>query len=380
MAHGQTLQQLLQLRNPLQLYLKVRDPDTTPTTGSGSETTSATPVKPRGKAPAPSRSSLQVPTQSPPDPYSYGVKTLYLKGERLHDFHRIFDTSRHEDTRTAWHTMRYLAESALIDQQVVLIAYGQSGSGKTATLYEGHKTGPEKIPSFLDYIGELLFKEHGEQKWSIHATWIEVYGKVMYNLAHPRDKQHPARKKAANSNTSSDEVEYNRGGAKPLDPGVFPYSSLNDYILYKNTRASLAPTTLNSADELSKFRKHCLARRHIDGGDANGTSSRGNAVLTLRLFCDGAPRGAIALVDLFGAEEQKAGDVKQKNERGPATNDIETLGKHLQNLSQHKVSPIPPPTIRQSKLLGLLAGILQGDKVMPADGRGARPLDPGSGA
>ncbi|XP_077284900.1 kinesin-like protein 64D [Arctopsyche grandis] len=239
----------------------------------------------------------------------------------------------------------YIQTASPIIEQVLkgyngtILAYGQTGTGKTYTM-AGISSAPELkgiIPNSFAHIFGHIAKATGDEKFLVRVTYLEIYNEEVRDLL--GSKAH---------NKQSLEVK-----ERP-DIGVF-VKDLTGYVVH-------------NADELDKVMQLGNKNRAIGATAMNTESSRSHAIFSITVESstlgeDGAQHvkmGKLHLVDLAGSERQSkthATGVRLK-EATKINQSLSVLGNVISALVDGKSTHIP---YRNSKLTRLLQDSLGGN-------------------
>ncbi|KAK2576842.1 hypothetical protein KPH14_005475 [Odynerus spinipes] len=268
---------------------------------------------------------------------------------KVFSFDAVFDTdSTQVDIYNE--TARPIVDKVLQGYNGTILAYGQTGTGKTYTM-SGAKTPPQLrgiIPNTFAHIFGHIAKADENQKFLVRATYLEIYNEEVRDLL-------------GKDQTTRLEVK-----ERP-DIGVF-VKDLSGYVV-------------NNADDLDRIMSLGNKNRVVGATAMNVSSSRSHAIFTItvessQLGEDGEQHvkmGKLHLVDLAGSERQsktKASGVRLR-EATKINLSLSTLGNVISALVDGQSSHVP---YRNSKLTRLLQDSLGGNSktlmcanVSPAD-------------
>ncbi|KAL1138706.1 hypothetical protein AAG570_008768, partial [Ranatra chinensis] len=234
-------------------------------------------------------------------------------------------------------TARPIVEKVLAGYNGTILAYGQTGTGKTFTM-EGVNTEPELrgiIPNSFAHIFGQIAKANEETKFLVRVSYYEIYNEEIRDLL------------GKNSNVKLEVKE------RP-DVGVF-IKDLSTYIV-------------NNADDMDKIMTMGNKNRIVGATAMNAESSRSHAIFSITvetsvLGLDNQQHvkmGRLHLVDLAGSERQsKTGSVGQRLKEATKINlSLSTLGNVISALVDGKCTHIP---YRNSKLTRILQDSLGGN-------------------
>ncbi|XP_015190874.1 PREDICTED: kinesin-like protein KIF3A [Polistes dominula] len=268
---------------------------------------------------------------------------------KVFSFDAVFDTdSTQVDIYNE--TARPIVDKVLQGYNGTILAYGQTGTGKTYTM-SGAKTPPQLrgvIPNTFAHIFGHIAKADENQKFLVRATYLEIYNEEVRDLL-------------GKDQTTRLEVK-----ERP-DIGVF-VKDLSGYVV-------------NNADDLDRIMSLGNKNRIVGATAMNVSSSRSHAIFTItvessQLGEDGEQHvkmGKLHLVDLAGSERQsktKTSGVRLR-EATKINLSLSTLGNVISALVDGQSSHVP---YRNSKLTRLLQDSLGGNSktlmcanVSPAD-------------
>ncbi|CAG9463534.1 unnamed protein product [Pedinophyceae sp. YPF-701] len=238
---------------------------------------------------------------------------------------------------------RRLTEECLRGQDPCCFAYGQSGSGKTYTMYGNLASTrdqglvPRCVTEVLEAVGVMKDSGHAV---TITANFVEIYQDHLRDLGNATNFSDllgiPLRK------ARQKELSFKQG--MPGDP-LFDYARQSLDIIEdpqtKNTYVKgLFDVEVNSlADAMHAVRcGHALRETHMTAN--NETSSRSHTVFILKVrmeLAQGAARtGTISLIDLAGTERVKKSQSsgQRLKEATHINQSLSALGKIILNLSE----------------------------------------------
>jgi hypothetical protein len=108
-------------------------------------------------------------------------------------FDRVFDVNSTQEE--VFNEMgREAIESVMKGYNSTVFAYGQSGSGKTHTMYGSDINDPELkglVPRIVDYIFDYIDEEKNKNiKFEIKFSLLEIYKEKLYDLLNPGFRDH----------------------------------------------------------------------------------------------------------------------------------------------------------------------------------------------
>ena len=247
-------------------------------------------------------------------------------------------------------TARPIVEKVLEGYNGTILAYGQTGTGKTYTM-SGYPESPQTkgiIPNAFAHIFGHIAKAKENQKFLVRVSYMEIYNEEVRDLL-------------GKDVTKSLEVK-----ERP-DIGVF-VKDLSGYVVH-------------NADDLENIMKLGNKNRVVGATKMNSESSRSHAIFSITVerseLGEGGQQhvrmGKLQLVDLAGSERQsKTQATGQRLKEATKINlSLSVLGNVISALVDGKSSHIP---YRNSKLTRLLQDSLGGNSktvmcatISPAD-------------
>ncbi|KNC29107.1 hypothetical protein FF38_14528 [Lucilia cuprina] len=247
-------------------------------------------------------------------------------------------------------TARPIVEKVLEGYNGTILAYGQTGTGKTYTM-SGNPESPQTkgiIPNAFAHIFGHIAKAKENQKFLVRVSYMEIYNEEVRDLL-------------GKDVTKSLEVK-----ERP-DIGVF-VKDLSGYVVH-------------NADDLENIMKLGNKNRVVGATKMNSESSRSHAIFSITVerseLAEGGQQhvrmGKLQLVDLAGSERQsKTQATGQRLKEATKINlSLSVLGNVISALVDGKSSHIP---YRNSKLTRLLQDSLGGNSktvmcatISPAD-------------
>jgi kinesin family protein C1 len=257
------------------------------------------------------------------------VQSTGTRKQTKHDFSfdQVFDPNTLQED--IFEMVSPLIQSALDGYNICIFAYGQTGSGKTFTM-DGHDEKLGIIPRTV----KLLFDSTKNAeilgwKYTIKASFLEIYNEVLYDLL---------------SNDNKD-IEIRMANAK------------NKTEIYVSNLTEIEVTTSARLHELMAIARSNRATASTAG---NERSSRSHAVTRLEITGQHASKpevlvGMINLVDLAGSESPKT------STRMDETKNINRSLSELSNVILALVQRNEHVPYRNSKLTHLLMPSLGGN-------------------
>lgn len=182
-----------------------------------------------------------------------------------------------------------LLDHATKGYNVSLFTYGQSGSGKTYTIYGSDSKNPGIVYRAISYLASL--KE--VKITSIQLSMIEIYNEVVYDLDF----------EATDSQTST--------SSKAARKGRYAANSALESNTDNRLEGFFFRPVENWNNLQQRVERNC-SRRTVDETNLNRTSTRAHTVLALRLTINNGKRDLtpeIHFVDLCGSEDLKKSQV-----------------------------------------------------------------------
>lgn len=236
------------------------------------------------------------------------------------------------------HTARPIVEKLFDGYNGTVLAYGQTGTGKTYTMTGNkEKDAGGVIPNTFSHIFSYIAKARQELTFLIHVTYLEIYNETVRDLLSKKPQQG---------------LEVREHSSY----GVF-VQDLSGYVVH-------------TPEELENLIKIGEKNRAVGATDINAASSRSHTIFTITLesskrsVAGGEPakatRGKLQLVDLAGSERQSkthATGVRFR-EASKINQSLSVLGNVISALVDGKTSHVP---YRNSKLTRLLQDSLGGN-------------------
>merc|ERR1719387_1951125 len=267
------------------------------------------------------RARPQSSSASSPCTYSLSGRTVSLPKEGfVGTYDQIFGpTATNAEVYSG--TAAPLVKAALAGNNVTVLAYGVTSSGKTHTM-----VGPELdgvIPRFAADLFAAIREAGGEAV--VHATFLEVYNRQLFDLLRVRGEPLKLR------------------GTQPV------------YVEGLSSRA------VHDAGAVVQLLDQGRQAQHTRGTELNQRSSRSHTIFTLDVEFrnkTGARRAKIALVDLAGSENVKLSQVEGEGlrEASEINTALTALGNVIAALHRRQ-SHVP---YRDSKITHLLQDSLGG--------------------
>ncbi|XP_069681016.1 kinesin-like protein KIF3A isoform X2 [Periplaneta americana] len=251
-------------------------------------------------------------------------------------FDVVFDTdSRQMDVYNE--TARPIVDKVLLGYNGTILAYGQTGTGKTFTM-QGDCMAPELkgiIPNSFAHIFGSIAKAAERKKFLVRVSHIEIYNEEIRDLL------------------GKDQTAHLEVKERP-DIGVY-IRDLSGYVV-------------NNADDMERIMTLGNKNRVVGATAMNAQSSRSHAIFTITVENSDTDdegkqhikMGKLHLVDLAGSERQsKTGATGVRLKEATKINQsLSTLGNVISALVDGKSTHIP---YRNSKLTRLLQDSLGGN-------------------
>lgn len=267
--------------------------------------------------------ALRNPRASPGEPdKTFTFDAVYDAGSKQND---LYDE-----------TVRPLVDSVLRGFNGTVLAYGQTGTGKTYTM-QGDWTDPERrgiVPASFAHIFTHISRSQNQQ-YLVRASYLEIYREELRDLLAPDNGKKLALKENA-------------------DSGVYV--------------RDLSSFVAKNVEELEHVLNAGNRARSVGATDMNEHSSRSHAIFSITVECsrpgpDGRDHirvGKLNLVDLAGSERQsKTGATGDRLKEATKINlSLSALGNVVSALADGRGAHVP---YRDSKLTRLLRDSLGGN-------------------
>uniref|UniRef100_A0A915CGM7 Kinesin-like protein n=1 Tax=Parascaris univalens TaxID=6257 RepID=A0A915CGM7_PARUN len=231
---------------------------------------------------------------------------------------------------------RPIVDNVLKGYNGTILAYGQTGTGKTYTM-SGISDLPEQagiIPNSFAHIFDHIAKCQQDKTFLVRVSYLEIYNEEIRDLLA-------------------------KGPAHGLEIKERP-----DVGVYVK---DLSSVTVSSADHMARIMQFGSNNRSVGATNMNIESSRSHALFTVTVECserlggrNHLTQGKLQLVDLAGSERQsKTGASGQRLKEASRINlSLSSLGNVISALVDTKATHIP---YRNSKLTRLLQDSLGGN-------------------
>ncbi|CAH6720093.1 kinesin-like protein Cin8p [[Candida] jaroonii] len=312
-------------------------------------------VRCRGRNARELNAKSQVIVELPSDTYSIAHPTITINQNTSSQLSQKIINSIDSKTYNFDQIYGPLADQGLIFEKVVtplfkdflngfnvtILAYGQTGTGKTYTMY-GKEDDEINDSGFIHknsgiiprIISDLFEKINDNEDFMIKCSFIELYNENLKDLL---DDDEKSLKIFENKNNSSQSI----------------------------TISNLKEVCINDLTSGFNVLKSGLNKRKVASTKLNNFSSRSHTIFTIHLFKKTKDHeffrySKINLVDLAGSENiNKSGSINQRaKEAGSINQSLLTLGRVINSLS-NKISTNHIP-YRESKLTRFLQDSLGG--------------------
>lgn len=196
-------------------------------------------------------------------------------------------------------TCKDLVQSALDGYNVTMFAYGQTGAGKTFTMYGGRGDMQGTAPRTIDELYRLMKKDEDRVRFTVMASMMELYRNELVDLLtqKPGAGASPKRKSQRPETAAMDQklnVRVDKTGAVQIEH------------LYEEE--------CKTAQALSDLLERGNQMRTVCATKMNSESSRSHLILVIRVVgvnkeTEQKLSGKILLCDLAGSERLKKSDV-----------------------------------------------------------------------
>ncbi|EJW87977.1 kinesin-II 85 kDa subunit [Wuchereria bancrofti] len=228
---------------------------------------------------------------------------------------------------------RHIVDNVLKGYNGTILAYGQTGTGKTFTML-GNKNCPGIIPNSFVHIFDHIAKCQQDKTFLVRVSYLEIYNEEIRDLL-------------AKNPVHGLEIK-----ERP-DIGVYV--------------KDLSSVTVSGADHMERIMHFGNNYRSTGATKMNADSSRSHALFTVTIECSEKigdrchiTQGKLQLVDLAGSERQpKSGTSGNRLKEAARINlSLSSLGNVISALVDSKTVHIP---YRNSKLTRLLQDSLGGN-------------------
>ncbi|KAH0576996.1 Kinesin-like protein [Spironucleus salmonicida] len=248
-------------------------------------------------------------------------------------FDRVFNQK--EEQYDVFSEYQPLVQQVFSGHKILFIAYGQSGSGKTHTMFgnEGEQAGlmPRSINYLFEQLGVSMLK--GVQ---ITVSFYEIYNDKVFDLL--------------GSDLKSSQIEN--------QPKECKVQTIKDQV----SIIGLSEIEIKESSELLDLVQVTMSKRRTSSTILNDVSSRSHAIFTVhvaQIINEKPVKGSLTLVDLAGSEQVQNTnlDAQRKQESIFINMSLSSLSNVFVALS----SKSPHINFRDSKLTTVLQEYFQGD-------------------
>ena len=206
------------------------------------------------------------------------VAMTFNRARSQFKFDRLFGPDARQEH--VFDEVKHYVQSALDGYNVSLLAYGQTGAGKTHSMMGGAGEERGMIPRCVEHILASV-AEMGRSGWeyALEASCLEIYNETV------RDLLADAGAGGGSGDGESLQIRLTEGGGQAV--------------------ADLTTVPIRTAGDVSRVMGAAERRRTVRGTDMNERSSRSHTVLQLAMTgIKGRQRlqGCLSLVDLAGSE------------------------------------------------------------------------------
>ena len=265
------------------------------------------------------------------DAYKYNIPNKEIPNNYIFSYDKVFSPNSNQ-SEIYTNVGKRIVEDIMAGYNGTIFAYGQSGSGKTYTMYGNDifdETTKEIIPRVVEEIFKKIEKSDRNIDFQIKLSVMEIYKEVMYDLF---------------TNENNLKIIENK------EKGI--------YI------ENLSEIYLSSIEEFFNYTELAQKNRKVAETKLNHNSSRSHCIMILEVVqnCKKEKiikKGILNLVDLAGSEKvSKTGAVGETLEEAKKINlSLSTLGNVIHALTQG-MGHVP---FRDSKLTRILKESLGGN-------------------
>ena len=246
------------------------------------------------------------------------------KQEKNFEYDYIFDTKSTQ--KDVYEEVTLLIQSMVQGNNICIIAYGQTCTGKTYTIQGPNSKNPGIVPRAAKELFLILnnfAKSDYFESIRLSLTIIEIYNEQIYNLL------------------------------EESTPNLNMYEDASGNLIIPD----LSPISINSYEEASKLFKLAAKFRHTSSTEYNDRSSRSHCIFSFQLKLTGKDgriiRSTLHIIDLAGSErlsKSQNKDEKLKKESICINLSLHSLSTVLNSIAL-KANHIP---YRDSKLTHFL--------------------------
>eukprot|EP00746_Dinoflagellata_sp_MGD_P008694 gnl/MRDRNA2_/MRDRNA2_117424_c0_seq1.p1 gnl/MRDRNA2_/MRDRNA2_117424_c0~~gnl/MRDRNA2_/MRDRNA2_117424_c0_seq1.p1 ORF type:complete len:757 (-),score=131.91 gnl/MRDRNA2_/MRDRNA2_117424_c0_seq1:630-2780(-) len=289
----------------------------------------------------------------PPVTVATGTMSVQVKNHGEFVFDAVFDEDACQEE--LFSECRNLVQSVVDGYPVTLFCYGQTGAGKTYTMY-GNEEHPGIAPRAVSELFHLREEKVDQQEIHIYASMVELYNNDLVDLLKNAGYDHQRIEGQSSSNRRS-----SKAGSAISKPKHAAIPNRQGFIIKSKSEA--IEIECFSEEELSKLLWNGFAQRQVAATAMNGDSSRSHVVFQLRvhshnLSTHSEHTGYMALVDLGGSERlKKSGSTGEKQKEAIEINrSLSAIGDVVEALARGLRGPQVP--YRNHKLTLLLQDAL----------------------
>ncbi len=129
---------------------------------------------------------VSVPATFCPDDMTIEVQTSHDK--KSFTFDKCFHSNASQEA--VFENTRHLVQSALDGYNVCILAYGQSGSGKTYTIY-GSPEMPGIVPRAMAELYRLVDENKSTLETQVRCCMVQLYNDTLLDLFSQKDEEKP---------------------------------------------------------------------------------------------------------------------------------------------------------------------------------------------
>ena len=243
------------------------------------------------------------------------------KQEKNFEYDYIFDTKSTQ--KDVYEEVTLLIQSMVQGNNICIIAYGQTCTGKTYTIQGPNSKNPGIVPRAARELFLILNnfnKSNFFESIRLSMTIIEIYNEQIYNLL------------------------------EESTPNLNMYEDASGNLIIPD----LNPISINSFDEANKLFKLAAKFRHTSSTEYNDRSSRSHCIFSFQLKLTGKDgriiRSTLHIIDLAGISKSQNKDEKLRKESICINLSLHSLSTVLNSIAL-KANHIP---YRDSKLTHFL--------------------------
>jgi len=257
------------------------------------------------------------------------------------DVHNLWERSRFgfdavffpAETEAVFQDCCDLVQSAIDGQNVAMFAYGQTGAGKTHTLF-GQIGQPGVTPRAIHELFRLIGRDRDRYSHRVTVSMLELYRNDLVDLFIKDSLTVGAPQKLS--------IRMDQGGRVQID--------------------NLVERACSSAEELIGLIERCLRHRTTRTTAMNAQSSRSHLICTVKVSSSNQLtgcelKGKLTICDLAGSER-----LKKSNVAGDAAKEAIEINRSLTSLadviSALRQGPKQQPPYRNHKLTQLMQDCL----------------------